>query len=97
VTDLTSYDELIEAAIEKEKGVLGDDAALEAADSVDGFSTDDEGNVTALEGNGKEVLGRLVEKYEDVGGQVTASLIARKIKKAGGEDLDLPDNLAERI
>lgn len=94
---MTSYDGLIEAAIEKEKRVLGDDAALDVAESVEGFSTDDEGKVTALEGNGKEVLGRLVEKYEDVGGQVTASLIARNIKKVGGEELELPNNLAERI
>lgn len=94
---MASYEEVIEVAIEKESNVLGEEAAINAAQDVEGLNVDDDGNILGIDGSGKKVIEKLVSNYEDIGGSVTASLIARKIKDVGAEDLDLPEVLEQRM
>lgn len=94
---MTTWNEALEAAIQKEIDVLGKNVAVRTARQVEGLDVGDDGSVTTLNRDGKQCLADLVEAYQDVGGAVSATLIARSIKQAGGDDLDLPDVLAERI
>lgn len=94
---MVSYGQVIEAAIERESGILGEQKAVEKAKEVDGLEIDEEGHVLDIEGEGQQVLKRLVDRYEEVGGSVTASLIARRIKKIGGDELELPEKLESRL
>lgn len=94
---MTTWEEAIEAAIQKEINVLGKTVALRTARQVPGLEVEDDGRVTGLERDGKQCLAELVGAYQDIGGAVSATLIARSIKQSGGDDLDLPDILAERI
>lgn len=94
---MTTWEDAIETTIRKEMDVLGSKVALRAARDIAGLEVDEEGSVTGLDRDGKQCLTELVEAYQDIGGAVSATLIARSIKEAGGDDLDLPDILAERL
>lgn len=94
---MVTYTDVIEAAIEKETDVLGKDAALRVAKRVSGLEVSDDGSVDEMSRDEKEILEDLVEEYQDVAGSVAATLIARKIKDIGGEELDLPQILLERM
>lgn len=94
---MTTWEEAIEAAIRKEITILGKNVALRTARQVSSIEIADDGSVTGLEQDGKQCLTDLVEAYQDIGGAVSATLIARSIKQIGGDNLDLPDILAERV
>lgn len=94
---MVGYDEAIEAAIEKEASVIGEEAAIEAAQDIDGANIDDKGNVISVGASGTEVLDKMIDKYTSIGGAVTASLIARKLNDIGADGLDLPESIEERM
>lgn len=90
------YDALIEAAIDRERDIIGDEA-IERARDVDGLDVDAEGVVTDLDRDGKAVLGDLVDGYVATSGDVAAFLIARRIENVPHGDLELPENLAAHV
>lgn len=90
---MTSYRKLVEVTIAKEKETLGNQKAVDIAKDVSGITLDDEGDVMSLTGDGKQILGELVRKYKDNGGDITTSLISREIEKNTENDLELPDIL----
>lgn len=94
---MSEYREAIETAIDKEKDVLGRKTALQVAENVSGLEVDEDGEVQELAGEARAVLDDLVESYQDVGGSVSASLIAKRLKKEDLDDLELPDRLEERF
>ncbi len=94
---MTTYTDAIEAAISREKEILGADAAVQAAQDTEGLSVDEDGRVTAIEEEGKAVLGRLVEEYKEEGGSLAVTLIARHLRDVGADDIDLPDILDGRM
>lgn len=94
---MVTYTDVIEAAIDKEADVLGKDAALRVAGRVSGLTVGDDGTVEGMDRDEKEILKDLVEEYQDVAGSVAATLIARRISDIGGEELDLPQIILERM
>lgn len=96
-TENTGYDDLIRAAIEREADVLGLEDAVQRANAVDGLSVSDDGTEVTLTGDGKAVLGDLVDAYVDASGDVAAFLIARRVENIPNADLDLPDNLDKHL
>ncbi|MEK7073013.1 MAG: hypothetical protein AAB974_01055 [Patescibacteria group bacterium] len=55
--------------------ILGPDTAIRIAKGIGGFSIDDAGNVTAISGNGEQLLQKVIEKFSDFsGGQILDSL-----------------------
>lgn len=96
---MADYAPLIEAAIDRMTGTIGQKNAVDAANEIDGLTVADDGSVESLSGDGVDVLGELVERYSDLGGPVAVSLIARAIKNEVGDigDYDLPGTLAERL
>lgn len=94
---MPTWDEVIGAAIQKEMKVLGETIALRTARKVDGLDVGDDGTVTSRGRDGKQCLQDLVEAYQEIGGAVSATLIARSIADIGGGELDLPQVIAERI
>lgn len=95
---MSGYKKLIEAAIEREKDILGEELAVNIAQDVAELEITDDGKVENINDGGKHALAKLVESYQDIGGAVSASLIAKELKENGiGEDLDLPEKLQERM
>ncbi|MFB6203102.1 MAG: hypothetical protein ABEK01_01275 [Candidatus Nanohaloarchaea archaeon] len=90
---MSSYEKAIEAAVKKEMNVLGSSKTLEIVESIDGVSADDKGNITELDRDGKETLGELVAQFQEIGGNLTATLINRELEEKGLDDLDLPESL----
>lgn len=93
---MATYEDVIQAAIKKERSIIGD-PAVQIAKDHGGVEVDDEGNVTSLDGDGQEIFADLLEQYIDVGGQVTNSLIANEIKGMDIDDLELPQSIMERL
>lgn len=90
------YDALIEAAIDRERDIIGDEA-VDRARSIDGLDVDDDGSVRSLDRDGKAALGDLVDGYVAASGDVAAFLIARRIENVPHDDLELPANLAAHV
>ncbi|WP_229380245.1 hypothetical protein [Haloterrigena salifodinae] len=99
MTDETpGYTVLIQAAIDREKDILGPADAVECADSVDGLVVDGDGTVVDVERDGRAVLGDLVGAYVATAGDVAAFLIARRLENmCDREEVDLPENLAKHM
>lgn len=91
----TSYEDAIQAAIQKEEGILGPTIALRIARNTTGMEIGDGGTVS-LRDDGKTVLKRLTENYMEYGGSVSATLIARELEEFQ-ETIELPDVLTERL
>lgn len=94
---MTTYAEVIEAIIEKEKAVVGAQAAVDEAGKVGGLRVDGEGNVEEIEGEGNDILAALVERYVELYGDVAATLIARRLERMDLSGIRLPDILADRL
>lgn len=94
--DRATYEMLIEAAIDRERDVIGEEA-IERARSIDGLGVDDDGTVDAVDRDGKAVLGELIDEYVAASGDVAAFLIARRIENLPHDELELPDNLAAHL
>lgn len=94
---MSSYRDAIEVAVEKEKDILGEDTALKIAKEVDELQVDEEGNVLGIDDDGKTVLNQLVTAYQNVGGSISATLIARALKQHDITDLDMPSKLEGRV
>jgi len=60
-----SYEHLTGRLVETQRSMLGG-SAIDIARSVDGVTVTDDGNVTGLDGDGREAVDRLVRKYVDV-------------------------------
>ena len=92
------YEELIEAAIERQIEILGRGQALEQARTVDGLTVDDDGTVRELEGDGRERLSEVVDAYRAVAGDLPASLIAYRLRdEFDVSHAELPANVARHL
>lgn len=86
-----SYKHLAGRLVETQRSMLGQ-PAIEIAQSIDGITVTDDGNVTSVEGDERETIDELVEQYTDVlGGPARGRL---QTAAAEFEDeLDLPPSL----
>ena len=56
------------------------------------------GGVIEIKDGGKHALEKLVKSYQGIGGAVSASLIAKKLREDYlTENLDLPEKIEERL
>lgn len=95
---MASYEDAIEVAVRSEMQVVGDGVAVNAARTVDGLTVADDGSVEELSEPGGAVLQRLVEVYIEKFGEVSASLIARKLEsELDLSDLQLPPQITRRM
>lgn len=49
--------------------ILGPDTAFRIAKNIGGFSIDDAGNVTAISGNGEQLLQKVIERFSGFSGE----------------------------
>lgn len=94
---MTSYEDLITAAVKKEMSVVGADIAVQEANAVTGLEVDAEGDIVMMDREGKAVLTDLVDQYIDLGGPVSAMFIVRAIEDMDLTVIDLPATLQERL
>lgn len=88
-----TYRRLVEAAIEAEKGVMGE-AATGMVEEIEGIELDGD-EVVELNGDGKELLDELVKKYKSSTGPVAKRLISNKLEDEDLEGLELPESLED--
>lgn len=86
-----SYKHLAGRLVETQRSMLGQ-PAIEIAQSIDGLTVTDDGNVTSVDGDERETIDEMVERYSDVlGGPARGRL---QTAAAEFEDeLDLPPSL----
>lgn len=94
---MSGYDDVIEAVIEREKEVVGKEAAVEEAREVNGLNVDEDGGVVSFRDGGKEILAALVERYVDLYGSVAAILIVRDLEDMDLSGIELPEVLAKEL
>ena len=94
---MVEYEDVLKAVIEREMEIIGRSLALRLADDTEGLNIDVSISVEDVGESGKEILEKLVEKYEDASGPVAAAIIARAISDAGGSELDLPEKIKEKL
>jgi hypothetical protein len=94
---MADYAQLIEIVIEKEKEILGGKTAIKIAQDVPELEINDDGSLDEIKDGGKNALDNLVKKYQGIGGSVSASLIANRLKDEDLEGIDLPERLEARI
>lgn len=94
---MTTYEKIIQKAVNKETEILGEKTALGIAKEVEGLELDEKGEIKKLEREEQKILEDLVQEYQKIGGAVSASLIAREIEDLVEKDMELPDILLERI
>ncbi len=94
---MVTYEEVAEAAVKREMEIIGKQIAVKIAKETEGVAIDDDGNVDKIKGEGKEVIAKLVSEYEEKIGKVAVTLISKAIKEIGGDELDLPSRIEERM
>lgn len=94
---MVEYEEVLKAVIEREMEIIGRSLALRLADDTEGLNINVSVSVDDVGDSGKEIMEKLVEKYEDASGPVASAIIARAIADAGGKELDLPDKIQEKL
>lgn len=86
-----SYKHLAGRLVETQRSMLGQ-PAIEIAQSIDGLTVTDDGNVTSVGGDKRATIDELVERYSDVlGGPARARLRTAAVEF--DEELDLPSSL----
>ncbi|MFB6208043.1 MAG: hypothetical protein ABEJ69_01710 [Candidatus Nanohaloarchaea archaeon] len=91
---MPTYQDIIAGIITEEKDTIGA-LAIQKAEEVPDLSVDDDGNIKSINGDGEQVLGELVEKYESVVGEAIGSTIRHQSKK--GDLPDLPENVQKYV
>ncbi len=94
---MEGYKEAIEAAIEREKDILGKKTAIKLAKKSEGIEVDEEGIVVEIKVDGKKALENVVYSFADAIGSLSVTMIARELNKRDFNDLDMPDVLREKM
>ncbi len=92
-----TYRDIVEKAIEKEKGVIGEEKAIKVAKDSQKIEVDSKGRVKNIIGDEKKAVDELVRKYQQFAGKIAASMIAREIEDMDLSNIDLPDVLNDKI
>lgn len=85
-----SYNHLAGRLIEIQRSMLGQ-PAITIAQSIEGLSVSDDGNVERIEGDGREIIGLLFERYTQMLGDPAENRL--RTAAAEFEELDLPPAL----
>lgn len=89
------YSDIIEIAIKTEESIMGQ-AAEGLAEDVEGLVIE-EGEVIRIDGDGKEILEKLVESYKAATGAVAPRMIADNLSEEDIKGVDLPESLKDKI
>lgn len=72
--------QIIEKVIEDESDLIGP-VALRKAQEVEGLEVDEDGNVQSIDGDGNEVLDRVLEAYKGVVGEQAIEATKREVRE----------------
>ncbi len=75
------YKSLLTEIIGKQAVILGPDIAVLKARSVQGLQVSDDGQVTGFEGDPKELIQQLVDKYVELSGQIVKNALGSVFAK----------------
>ena len=73
--DPAQYTTLITEVIQKQSVILGPEIAILKARSVPGLTIADDGTVTDIKGDPKEVLQQLVDRYVELSGLIVKNAL----------------------
>lgn len=89
-------EEIVKLAVKKQSELSNEQLAIRQANQVEGLDLSEEGDVKALDGDKVEIVAKLVEKYEEMMGDVAVNLIAEEMKNNDVEASELPEELSKR-
>lgn len=90
-------EEIVKLAVKRQSELSNEQLAIRQANQVEGLEISEDGEVEALDGDKVEIVGRVVEKYKEMMGDVAANLIAEEMKDNDVESPELPEELSERM
>lgn len=75
MTSLDEYKNLINDIIAKQTLILGPDIALLKAKNVEGLKLTNGGEVESIKGDPQEVLGKLIDEYIVLSGEIVRNIL----------------------
>lgn len=75
MTDTRQYINLMDDIISKQMVILGPDISLVKAKNVQGLKLDQNGKVTAIDGDPQVVLQQLIDEYIGLSGQIVKNIL----------------------
>lgn len=75
------YKKLLSEIIAKQAVILGPDIAVLKARTVTGLEVSNEGQVTNIDGDAKELIQKLVDTYVDLSGQIVKNALGSIFEK----------------
>jgi hypothetical protein len=90
-------EEIVKLAVNKQSELSNEQLAIRQANQAEGLKLSEDGEVETFDGDKVEVVGKLVEKYKEMMGDVAANLIAEEMKDGDVKSSELPEELSERM
>jgi len=69
------YNEILSEIIKKQSIILGPQIAVLKARGVTGVKVDDDGNVSAIEGDPQQVLQQVIDQYVALSGEIVKNAV----------------------
>jgi hypothetical protein len=74
-TSPQEFKQIITEIIKKQSVILGPQIAILKARNVQGLKVSDDGTVSDVDGNGQEILQRLIEEYVALSGEIVKNTV----------------------
>jgi chemotaxis protein CheY-P-specific phosphatase CheC len=84
MVNIEEYKSMLSELIKKQVVMLGPSVALGKAKKVEGLQIDDQGNVTNITGDPKQVLKDLANEYMEISSQIAQNTIEALLNKYPG-------------
>lgn len=95
---MTDYSDVVETVVKKFIDTQGQALAVRQANKAEEIEIDDDGTVISIDGDGKEVLGNVLEQFKGIMGPVSVAIASRAINEEYGDlDLEMPDEIEEKL
>ncbi len=93
---MSSYEEVIEALIQQFINTQGKPVVVRQANKSDNMQVDDDGNIESIE-DGEKALEEAMDNFSDIMGPVAYAMGSRALSDMDVDDLNLPDDLEDKI
>lgn len=93
---MSDYEELIDDIIQQFINTQGKPVVVRQANKSDNIEVNDDGEITSID-DGEAALAEVMENFSDIMGPVAYAMGSRAISDHDLEDIELPDDLEEKL
>lgn len=93
---MSDYKDVIAAVIQQFINIQGKPVVVRQVNKSDNVKVDDDGNIESID-EGEVALEEVMENFSDVMGPVAYAMASRAIDGLDLEELNLPDDLEEKL